>query len=293
MKARPFSALVALDDSREARAAVVAALAFPWPAVTRVSGIVARRTFATRGRPGYVLEAFHRAFRQAAASAERALGRRWPGTEVTVVDRTPADAILAQARRDRADVIVLGSRRRGWAVRVLLGSVSRAVVHHVPCSVLAVRGRPRRFATLVVGVDGSPHSRRAIDFIRRLSPSRGAEVVLVSAVEPIPEPSMPLVPRRVRDDIAGEVTRANRAALDRARRDLRAHERPLRRVGWKTRLEVVAERPLEALLSTVAKTHADALVVGARGVGGIERLLMGSVAEGAMNRCPVSVVVVR
>jgi nucleotide-binding universal stress UspA family protein len=34
-------------------------------------------------------------------------------------------------------------------------------------------------------------------------------------------------------------------------------------------------------------------VIGARGVGGVERLLMGSVAEGALDRCPVTVVVVR
>jgi nucleotide-binding universal stress UspA family protein len=293
MKARPLSVLVALDDSPEARAAIVATLAFPWPTATRVAGILARRTRATRGRPEYVLEAFHRAFKRAAASAERALGRRWPGSTVAVLDRPPAPAILDQARRCRADVVVVGSRRRGWAVRVLLGSVSRAIVHRVPCSVMAVRGRPRRFASIVLGIDGSPHARRAVDFVCRLSPAAGAGVVLVSAVEPIAVPSMPLAPRRVRDDIVGEVARANEASLERAERDLRAHERSLRAAGWKTRTEVVAERPLEALLAVVAKARADALVIGARGVGGVERLLMGSVAEGALDRCPVTVVVVR
>ena len=37
----------------------------------------------------------------------------------------------------------------------------------------------------------------------------------------------------------------------------------------------------------------DVLVIGARGTGGIERLLLGSVAEGAMARAPMSVLVVR
>jgi nucleotide-binding universal stress UspA family protein len=35
------------------------------------------------------------------------------------------------------------------------------------------------------------------------------------------------------------------------------------------------------------------LVIGARGTGGVERLLLGSVAEGAVARAPMSVLVVR
>jgi len=47
------------------------------------------------------------------------------------------------------------------------------------------------------------------------------------------------------------------------------------------------------LLATVKQTHGDVLVIGARGVSGLERLLLGSVAEGALNHCPVPVLVVR
>jgi nucleotide-binding universal stress UspA family protein len=35
------------------------------------------------------------------------------------------------------------------------------------------------------------------------------------------------------------------------------------------------------------------LCVGARGVGGVERLVLGSVAEGALDRSPVAVLLVR
>jgi nucleotide-binding universal stress UspA family protein len=35
------------------------------------------------------------------------------------------------------------------------------------------------------------------------------------------------------------------------------------------------------------------LVVGARGAGGIERLLLGNVAEGVLDRAPISVLIVR
>jgi nucleotide-binding universal stress UspA family protein len=293
MKGRPLSVLVALDDSREARAAVVATLAFPWPASARVSGLVALRPFTTRGRPVYVLEAFERAFRRAASSAEQALRHRWPRANVAVVDQAPAHAILSHAQRTHSDVIVLGSRRRGWGASLLLGSVSRTVVHQAPCAALVVRGRPHRFQRIAVGVDGSPHSLRAVELVRRLSPPPRGEVILVASTEPVPLPPMPFAPQAMRRDIAGALARANQDVLKRLRQDLRPLERSLRRAGWKTHSYSILERPVQALLATVSKTRADALVVGARGVGGIDRLLMGSVAEGVLSRCPVSIVVAR
>ena len=51
--------------------------------------------------------------------------------------------------------------------------------------------------------------------------------------------------------------------------------------------------PLRDLLATVSNVGADFLVVGVRGVTGLRHLLLGSVAEGALNRSSVSVLVAR
>ena len=67
----------------------------------------------------------------------------------------------------------------------------------------------------------------------------------------------------------------------------------LTRAGWQVRTRVAAGAPLRELLATVDSADAELLVVGARGVSGLRRLLLGSVAEGALNRCPVPVLVVR
>ena len=50
----------------------------------------------------------------------------------------PADAILEAARTQRADVVVLGSRKRTDLGRILLGSVSSHVVDAAPCPVVVV-----------------------------------------------------------------------------------------------------------------------------------------------------------
>ena len=47
--------------------------------------------------------------------------------------------IVEEAKNWKADLIVVGSHGYGFLTRALIGSVSDAVVHHSPCSVLVVR----------------------------------------------------------------------------------------------------------------------------------------------------------
>jgi len=52
-----------------------------------------------------------------------------------------SDAILADARRSRADLIVLGTHGRTGLARLFLGSVAEGVVRHASGAVLLIRGR--------------------------------------------------------------------------------------------------------------------------------------------------------
>jgi nucleotide-binding universal stress UspA family protein len=54
------------------------------------------------------------------------------------------DEIIGQVERHPTDLLVLGSRGMSAAKRLLLGSVSDAVSHHVPCPVLIVRAAPTK-----------------------------------------------------------------------------------------------------------------------------------------------------
>lgn len=288
----PFRVLVATDGSPHARAAIATALTFPWPPGATVHGVVARRTRWSRGRPQYVLDALNRHIDHVAAGARRALRRRWPDAEVAVLDTTPVQAIVGEARRLGATVIVLGWRGHGPVARLLMGSISRGVVRSAPCPVLVVRRRPN-VRTVVVGLDGSENARGAARFLHRLQPRRGTRAVLAHVVEPVAMPLLGLLPDGIRATVRQEAMQATAEHVREAERGLQAFVPSLESAGWQVRTQVLVDTPLRGLLGVVKASRADLLCLGARGVGGIKRVLLGSVAEAALTRGPSGVLIVR
>jgi universal stress protein A len=53
----------------------------------------------------------------------------------------PADEILALARRNNIDLIVLTTKGRTGLARALVGSTAESIMRHAPCPVLSVRRR--------------------------------------------------------------------------------------------------------------------------------------------------------
>jgi nucleotide-binding universal stress UspA family protein len=135
--------------------------------------------------------------------------------------------------------------------------------------------------------------RRAVELVASLKPPKGGRTSLFTAVDTMHVPSQALVPPGTRAAVTAEVRRINKERLASAHRALDAATRTLTRAGWKVDRVVTTGAPLRELLSTVAKKRADVAVVGARGVSGVRHLLLGSVAEGALNRCPVPVLIAR
>ncbi len=62
-----------------------------------------------------------------------------PNIETEVRLGAPVSVIIDEAKDWQADLIVVGSHGRGFWGRLTLGSVSDAIVHHAPCSVLVAR----------------------------------------------------------------------------------------------------------------------------------------------------------
>lgn len=146
---------------------------------------------------------------------------------------------------------------------------------------------------IVVGVDGSPHSRRAVALVARLVPPRGGRVTCVRVIEAVRLPSMPFVPRGMRAQLETQAAAMDRSRRAMARRQLDAAVGTLAKAGWRARGVVRAGPALPELLAAVRAERADLLVLGARGAGAVRHFLLGSVVDAALRRSPVAVLVAR
>ncbi len=216
-------------------------------------------------------------------------------THAEQVQGSAATALLARA--EHAQMLVVGSRGLGRFGRLVLGSVSSAVVQgatQVPVTVVrsvgegtsddgtgasAADGPPR----VVVGVDGS---RTSVDALRHgLEVARRTGAVLeavfcwqIVTLAPLPDSWGWTPPIDDYEKFAGE--QLDRA-LEAAGVDLPDEQ---------VRRSVVHAHPAKGLIE--ASEGADRLVVGNRGTGGFDRLLLGSVSRQAVEyaTCPVTVV---
>lgn len=217
-----------------------------------------------------------------------------------------ATEVLLEAAAD-ADLLVVGSRGRGGFRGLLLGSVSAACVQHATCPVLVHRGEdtttpdtttpdttaldptaqvPTRHAptthhgpgTIVVGVDGSPESGRALRFAVLLARKLGHDVRTITTWQ------WPAALNR--DEPPFDHWSPEQDALSTASSALDAAE-DLIDDDVHVRSELVEGPAAEVLLE--ASRDATLLVLGSRGLGGFRGLLVGSVGQECAQHasCPV------
>ena len=110
-------------------------------------------------------------------------------TARAVQSGSPAHGLHDLAEEIDADLLVVGSSKRGRIGRTLFGNVGVALMHGSPCSVaIAPRGYAEQpepcVATIVVGYDGSPESRLALEEACQLARASGASLKLVTGAEP-------------------------------------------------------------------------------------------------------------
>lgn len=139
---------------------------------------------------------------------------------------------------------------------------------------------------IIVGTDGSAHSRRALEWAIREAVIRRTPLTVFTVYRAIP-------------DYWGAVTSPGVHALAEEARKTAQEEadRLLDRAGPQPRpLSVTVQAanglPAEELLKAADDTDADMIVVGARGAGGFKRLLLGSVSTHVTHHahCPVAVI---
>lgn len=176
----------------------------------------------------------------------------------------PPEAILHQVQAQHADLVCVGRSGAGRAMERLLGSVSSEVVRLAEAPVLVAvgappAGLPRR---VLVGVDGSPHSIRALQLALAWFP--GADVTALFAGD------VPGGEQTLRDTLAAAGVGPG------AVHSLAVHE-----------------KAAPAIVHEARAGGYELVMVGRRGLSPLQDLLIGTVSEAVVHRSPCSVIVVK
>lgn len=138
---------------------------------------------------------------------------------------------------------------------------------------------------IMVSLDGSENSHRAIDFLISRRWRDDDQFLIVSVVEP-DKGDMNLAQAMTNPD---EVFLANSEKLLAS-----AKEKLDKAVEGRTVKTTVLSGPVvETLIDCAKEYSADLIVMGSEGRTGVSRLLLGSVAEGVLRNAPCSVQIVR
>ncbi|WP_128477457.1 universal stress protein [Halorussus pelagicus] len=204
-----------------------------------------------------------------------------------VVQGDPAATIAEYADSRGMDLVVMATQGRTGLSRYLLGSVTEKVVRLAGTPVLTIRTHEEArtsfpYENVVVPTDGSAAASAAADRATDLAAAVDATLHAVSVVE---EASLGFDVRSAsvsdeleaitEDAIADVAATAADAGVERVRE------------------KVLRGRVHRAILDYAADTDADLLVMGTRGRGGTDRILLGSVAERIVRTSPIPVLTVR
>ena len=287
--------LLATDGSEDARAATAWLGAFPLRADTelRVVTAVSVPPSTLDVPPVREFQASLRdEARRIAEQARAALTPRFPGTSADVGDGDPREVTLRAAEQWPADRVVLGARGLGTIAGFLLGSVSLGVARHARASVLVVKAggaAPPRGA--LVAVDGSANAAAAAAFLARLPLDPSFTVRLLGVVERVHAPATTpaFAAGMVRQAIA-QIVAERRAEIERAQAKIAA---VLAGAVKKVEPRVVVGHAIDEIVGAAAQPDVDLVVVGARGLGALQRLLLGSVSEGVLRHVHRPVLIVK
>lgn len=200
----------------------------------------------------------------------------------------PNQQILAAAKKQGCEVLVMGAHRKSVLRDIFVGTTVERVLRAGQLPVLVVN-QPAggQYRDLLIALDTSPASAHAVEVADELGLLEGAVRRGVYAFSPMAKGMMQYsgVSEERIDEFVGT---ESRQAVDELKKFL--HDQHLE--GRIDEQLVAVGLPGNVLQRMVDKHRPDLLVMGTRGMGGIKRALIGSVADYALRELDCDILVV-
>ncbi|PEN13287.1 universal stress protein [Longibacter salinarum] len=205
-------------------------------------------------------------------------------SHITTRSGAVAPALAKYAEANDVDLVVMGTHGRRGVERAIVGSVAEEVLRTAPCPVLTTRAldqneneaspSPTPIERIVVPIDFSEASRAALQYATRLTSIYDVPLVLVHVV------TLPKIPAAYGVELPAL---SQMELLNRAKSELEKWQDEMVPAGQDASCEVTSGNPV-ASIHDVASAPGDLLVMSTRGLSGIKRVMLGSVAAGVLRR---------
>ncbi len=203
----------------------------------------------------------------------------------------PVEQVLKRVDQAPGAVLIISSRGRTGVSRTVFGSVSDQIIRMSPAPVIVTRETmrvPRQtLSSIIVPLDSSPLSERALPWAVKLASQTDSTIGLVSVIDVNQVAAYGGIERQ--SDLLISI---EDEARDLARSYLDERVKQLRSEGVRSTWEVRLGRPADEIIRAAETTAADLIIMSTHRRAGIRRWAFGSVTDDVVQRGSAPVLVV-
>ena len=141
---------------------------------------------------------------------------------------------------------------------------------------------------ILVGIDGSPSSTKALSWAAEIAAKWDAKLLILSVIPPL----TPLIYMGPAPMYIGEYDRVSRISKQKIIDDAVSFVRG-KFPGLMVETRISKGRPSEVIQQTVEEEDVDLIVLGSRGIGGVSGWLLGSTSSKVVNICEKPVLIIK
>jgi nucleotide-binding universal stress UspA family protein len=171
------------------------------------------------------------------------------------------------------NLVVIGGRGENEKDAYALGGVTKKVMMHTSCPILIVK-KVSAISNLLVCIDGSDNSMQGLYYALKLVEKMGSKITLLN----VQERRLYDFSRKTAEDLGEKIL--SKALDSIGKKKIKADKK----------LEF--GNPSDRIVETAERGNYDLIVLGSRGLGTIDRFLLGSVSDGVSNKAKCSVLIV-
>ena len=146
---------------------------------------------------------------------------------------------------------------------------------------------------ILIPIDGSEHSKHALNFAVDLAEKYAAEIKLISVSQPIINftpmyPTEPMISPINTTMFLKEIEEKHLKLVKEAQNKIKKANPKLR-----VTTQVLNGRPADVIVEVASEENFDLIVMGSRGIGGIKEFFLGSVSDRVADGAPCPVLIVK